>query len=149
MALCLAVLPLPLAAQTVSLNQVRSLRCETRGSVTTTWDRGVPAARVSASPSLAPLVFVAIDREAGRARLIGNAGEADVTVVVGDNGLQFVERTGSGNMMVTTVYRAANTALPHGRFAFVHSRDFALVAPSADRLTLAPSMHMGFCTTLE
>ncbi|MES3034075.1 MAG: hypothetical protein V4813_08760 [Gemmatimonadota bacterium] len=96
----------PVITQTVHLDQVRSIRCETRSSVTTTWDHGVPMARVTATPALTPMTFDAIIRVAGRARLIGNAGAADVSVQTGDNGLQFVERTASGNLMVTTVYRA-------------------------------------------
>lgn len=148
-AISLAIAPEALTGQAAALDQVRSLRCETRTSVTTTWDRGVPAAGVAATPGMAPLTFDAIDRAAGRARLIGNAGATDVALMVGDNGLQFIERTGSGNVMMTTVYRAATTALPPGTFAFVHSRHFALMAPQPDRLIVAPSMHMGLCTVLQ
>ena len=98
---------------------------------------------------MAPLKFDVINRAAGRARHIGNAGSTDVALLVGDNGLQFIERTGSGNVMMTTVYRAATTALLPGTFAFAHSRHFALMAPQPARFIVAPSMRVGFCTALE
>ncbi len=50
------------------------------------------------------LHFDSIDAKAGKARMIGNQGAADVTVLASPSGVTFVEQTGSGNVMFTTVF---------------------------------------------
>jgi hypothetical protein len=52
------------------------------------------------------LHFDSIDAKTGSARMIGNEGAADVTVLASPSGVTFVEQTGSGNIVFTTVFPA-------------------------------------------
>jgi len=95
------------------------------------------------------LVFDAIDPTSGTARLIGNAGATDVTLSVNAKGLHFIEVTGSGNLMVTTVFRTAASHGAPGTFVFVYSRHFALGSAAGDSNATIPSQHHGLCAILE
>jgi hypothetical protein len=50
------------------------------------------------------LHFDSIDAKTGKARMIGNQGATDVAVPVSLSGVTFIEQTGSGNMVFTTVF---------------------------------------------
>jgi hypothetical protein len=69
------------------------------------------------------LTFASIDPKRGTAQMIGNAGAADVMLVVGLNAVHFVEITGAGNVTLTTV--DDTTTHPNGRFFAAHSRHIA------------------------
>lgn len=71
--------------------------------------------------------YIDIDREKGRARLVGNNGVKDVVVVTGEVGLSFVEVTPSGNITVATVY----TTSRKGRYWASHSRHVTFVEGEA------------------
>ena len=104
---------------------------------------------VSPKAVLPPLVFDGINTRTGKARLIGNSGASDVGLIANPAGLHFIEITGTGNVMVTTVFRAL---LPHtapGTFAFAHSRHFAMTMLKDGGAAIQPSEHHGMCTILE
>lgn len=58
------------------------------------------------------LTFV-IDRENGKAYMVGNNGSSEVEVVFNSDGITFVEITGTGNVMTTTITK--NNATVHSR----------------------------------
>lgn len=64
------------------------------------------------------LVFDSINTKAGTARLIGNAGAADVTVLETPNHLNFVEVAPAGNIKLTSIYVTARD-LKAGHFRHV------------------------------
>ena len=51
-----------------------------------------------------PAVFDSINLKGGTARLIGNQGSADVIVIPTPSGITFMETTGTGNVVFTTVF---------------------------------------------
>ena len=83
------------------LDHARSLRCS--------FPKG---ARVDlADPKLqrhegagVDVTFDAVDRKAGRARVIAKEGAADVTVIPGATALTFVEMAPTGNPLITVVF---------------------------------------------
>ena len=66
-------------------------------------------------------MFDSIDTDQKTARLIGNAGAADVTAVVTGVGLTLLEQSPAGSINITTVY-AAHDSPGSDRFVLVHSR---------------------------
>jgi len=67
------------------------------------------------------LRFIDIDLAAGRARLVGNIGVSDVSVLISDAGtLSFLETTPSGNLNVTTIYTLVDGS--RGQNIASHSR---------------------------
>lgn len=90
----------------------------------------MPEARVAPDARLSPLIFDAIDLAAGQARFIGNAGATDVTVAVADNGLQFVERTGSGTRAPSRCSARRSRTYVADRRTLMIALQPAMVAPS-------------------
>lgn len=72
-----------------------------------------------------------IDGESKKSYLIGNAGSSKVTPVTGDNQISFIEITGTGNVMTTTVAGDLNA---------VHSRNLVMSNQ------LIPSQYFGKCS---
>lgn len=64
------------------------------------------------------ITYASINPTGGTAQVIGNAGAADVLLMAEKSSLHFLERTGSGNLTLTTVYLAGSSQ----RFRAVHSR---------------------------
>ena len=69
-------------------------------------------------------IIDAIDYDAGRARHVGALGAEPMLAFRGDNGMNFIEVTGSGNMTTTTVF-AWWTSRARGLYAAVTSRHHA------------------------
>ena len=81
----------------------------------------------------------AIDHTGNRARMIGNAGAADLILIRAADRLSFVERTAAGAVNLTTVYAWRDS---EGGFKTVHSRHTAVSGPS-------PQQHYGRCETWD
>ncbi len=77
----------------------RSIKCEFNDGVFRSWSETTKLVRDGLS-----LVFDSINANKGTARLIGNAGTADVMVAASTGHINFIEMTGSGNMNLTSVY---------------------------------------------
>jgi hypothetical protein len=80
--------------------------------------------------------FDSIDHKAKTARLIGNQGSGESRIVTTASGVTFIEETGFGNLMFTTVFPALN-----------NERAFIAVT-SRHLLTLGgpfPSQYHGIC----
>jgi hypothetical protein len=85
-----------------SLLRVRSLKCSFAPNAFADWKSGSP--KVTLARENVTLHFDGIDVQKQKARLIGNQGAGDVTVFATPAGLHFMEQTGSGNMVFTTVF---------------------------------------------
>ena len=75
-----------------------------------------------------PMAFTlaSIDTKTKTAQLIGNIGANKVRVIPGDGGLHFLNLTGSGNLVVTTVFASTDA---EGKFHAVHSRHVSIDGP--------------------
>jgi hypothetical protein len=80
-------------------------------------------------------VIAAIDATAGKAQIVGNAGAANVAMVVGEATATFIERTPMGNINTTTIY----LKLEGTRFPAVESRHVG------DAFGLMLSQNYGYC----
>lgn len=124
------VLAVPLYAATLlaqdrpALHDISSLRCtfESR-SVSQRWE-------LNSEPELdlgkdsKPLQFFidSIDRENGKARMVGNAGSADLIVVPTLELLHLIERTPVGGLNLLTIERQLLDGGPRSSFRAVYSR---------------------------
>lgn len=138
--LCLAIAPLTLSAQIFpdgtslkALLVAKSLKCSFPWHTSTEWSKEEPELRTGKQTF--EFNIDGIDAQAGKARLIGNAGADDLTVLVGDTALTFLEVVPSGSVQLTAVYGWRDKL---GRFKAVHSRHTPINGP-------APSQNYGFC----
>lgn len=58
----------------------------------------------SSDPKDSMMTIDSINIKEGTARLIGNAGAEDLIVLISSSGLNFIERTPSGNINLTTIF---------------------------------------------
>lgn len=121
-----------LGAAGSELSNAKSLKCEFAINASADWPKDQPQPKVSKGQNFG-FHIDSIDVDKGTARIIGNAGSADLSVILG-KGLHFLEVTPGGSLNVTTVYSAEVNA----KFKAVHSRHVRSVGP-------LPSQHYGFC----
>lgn len=95
---CLSALALAAPSQAAP----RSLRCDFADGTFRAWDK---ASRQTFDTLT--LIFDSIDPAQGRARLVGNTGATDVSVVAAPRKTTFIEITTAGNVNTTTVYESA------------------------------------------
>ncbi|MHB1095634.1 MAG: hypothetical protein ACYC3F_05635 [Gemmatimonadaceae bacterium] len=126
------------AQDVARLRATKTFRCTFAASASANMDGDVP--KLTTRVDHFELVFDQIDLERGTARLIGNVGAEDVTVIGGSERLSLLEHTGSGNLQVTVIYMAQRS---DGQFKAVHSRHTALLGG----LPL-PSQTYGSCRPL-
>ncbi len=131
-----AALLASLASATVGAQDLGAFVCSFPGGVFAPFEEGLWRPEPTSGMSL---TFAAVDIARGTAQLVGNAGVADVQVLVGRDNLHLVETTGSGNLTITTIYAGSGgTLLPA-----VHSRHVGhSVTP------MATQMH-GTCEARE
>ena len=77
-----------------ALFQAQSIKCEWGQGAMVSWNEGRPSLKQASWD--AGIVFDSIDTQAGTARIIGNIGAGDISVVVTPVGLTFIEKTGVG-----------------------------------------------------
>ena len=138
----LTLLPAVAFAQAADLLfSARTLTCEWGQGTTAEWTDGGPPS-LSQGSFGAGAIFDAIDTEAGTARIIGNSGSGDISVVVTPVGLTFIEKTGVGGLNFTTVFTH-----------FVEPENVARVAVTSRHITLLgspfPSQYHGTCVILQ
>jgi hypothetical protein len=95
--------------------------------------------RMKKDGGLGTLHFDAIDWRRKSARVIGGGGAPSLAAWVSVSGLHFIEETGSGNVVFTSVFAQAT---PEG-FRAVSSRHMDIFR------TLMPSQHSGTCKVWE
>ena len=138
----LTLLPAVAFAQAADLLfSARTLTCEWGQGTTAKWTDGGPPS-LSQGSFGAGTIFDAIDTEAGTARIIGNSGSGDVSVVVTLVGLTFIEQTPVGGLTVTTVFTH-----------FIEPENTARIAVTSRHITLVgspfPSQYHGSCEILQ
>ena len=99
--------------------------------------------RPELGPTSFEFVLAAIDREAGSAQIVGNAGAASTTLIVGLGKETFLEITPSGTVQATVVY-TGSPQQSDGGLPAVHSRHTGIVGGAP-----FPSQQYGFCTPLS
>ena len=83
------------------LDRARSLRCTfPKGARVDLTDPGLQRHEGAG----VDVTFDAVDRKAGRARIVAKEGAGDVTVIAGATALTFVELAATGNPLVTVVF---------------------------------------------
>jgi hypothetical protein len=94
-------------ASSVHAQPKLSFKCTFGPGAVGNWDAGsVKIDRGNFGNPTVVLHFDNVDPTAGTGRLIGNAGSSDLVVLTSGAGLNFIERTGSGNFVFTTIFRA-------------------------------------------
>lgn len=128
------------------LMNARTLRCELGPGTTASWD-----SKGRLKQELVPefgkegvLTFDSLNLGAGTARLVAG-GVADVKVIQTHAGLTFIEETGTGNLIFTTVFADART--PY-EYRVVSSRHVAMSTPDV-HITPLPSQFYGTCKILD
>ncbi len=114
-------------------------RCDFGPGTQASWDHGEPTIK-SADHGAGDVVFDSIDTSAGTARFIGNSGAVDIVVVMSGAGLTFVETTGLGNLVFTTIFWSKAGATD--RLVAVTSRHMDINGPF-------PSQYHGTCAELD
>jgi hypothetical protein len=141
-AVSLGIPVLPLADERSAadiLAAARTLKCRFETAAMGEWDGKSVRSKKSGPPFQEPIHFDSIDPKAGSARMLGNVGAVDVRVLSNSSGLHFVEFTGAGNPVVTTVF--ASLAAP-GVFHAVMSRHMHMLGHPL------PSQAYGTCVVL-
>jgi hypothetical protein len=110
------------AQDSARLFATKTFRCVFTLSASVNMDGDVP--KVGSRSDNLELVFDQIDFEKRSARLIGNAGAEDVTVLVGRERITLLEATGNGTIQVTAIYMSQRS---DGQFKAVHSRHTAAI----------------------
>ena len=119
---------------------VLSVRCTFPDGITTKFAKEL--SKQERAGGFSDVVFDQIDLAAGTARLIGNIGVETVQAFRGDNAIHLVEFTGSGNLIVTTIFNVAQIS-PSNRVPVVHSRHVNLSGSGP-----FPSQYWGYCISL-
>ena len=123
-----------------ALFQAQSIKCEWGQGTTARWNEGRPSLKQASWD--AGIVFDSIDTQAGTARIIGNVGAGDISVMVTPVGLTFIEQTGVGGLNFTTVFKH-----------FVEPENVARVSVTSRHITIFgspfPSQYHGTCVILQ
>ena len=114
----------------------KSLKCELGPGVSTEWDEG--KIKTESGKFGSSLHFDSIDLEKGTARIIGNQGAEDILSILTLAGISFVETTGLGNMILTTVF-FEYTDKNSKQYKMVQSRHVSLMSNAF------PSQYYGNC----
>ena len=139
--LCSAAQAQPAGDPFPLLLEARSIRCELAKGTQASWDGGRLKLEGSDFGEGGKVTFDSIDAEAGKARIIANAGAGDVFVLVTVSGLTFLEQTSLGSINLTTVFASYDSPASR-RFVAVSSRHQNLNGPF-------PSQYHGTCSILE
>ncbi|NBT75430.1 MAG: hypothetical protein EBT15_05555 [Betaproteobacteria bacterium] len=117
-----------------------SVRCAFTGGQVTDFDKG--KASTKRTNDLGELIFDQIDVTARTARMIGNQGAESIIALRGDDSIHLLERTGSGNLNITTIF-SLEEGEKLGSFPVVHSRHVSLMTGPL------PSQYVGRCRRLQ
>ena len=122
-----------------ALLNAKSLKCTLGPGAVGDWESG--DVKVAKQKWDSTMHFDSINPKAGTARLIGNAGSTDVAVIVTPAGFTFIEQTGAGNLVFTTVF--ASYKKNTNEFQVVSSRHIAMMGSPL------PSQYHGTCKVWE
>ena len=123
----------------VRLLEADTIRIDFYSAATLALRKNPPEIEIS-KEGMEPITYAQIDLTKGKAVMVANTGSTDVQVLLTDTGLTFVETTGGGNFMITTVF--FNQKITN-KYVAVHSRHNsgweALGGPPM------PQQHYGTC----
>jgi hypothetical protein len=80
----------------------KTLKCQFGPSLSASWEHG--KLKLHNDDSKAVIFFDSINMDKGTARMIANQGSSDVDVIPGVMFITFIEQTGSGNLIFTSVF---------------------------------------------
>ena len=123
----------------IGFTQTLSYRCNFTDGQITNFDKGSPSTK--RENKFTELIFDQIDINKKTARLIGNAGVAQVQALEGDESIHLVEITNSGNLNMTTIF-LTDKGKSIGVFPVVHSRHIKIASSPL------PSQYVGLCKEL-
>src|SRR5437899_782787 len=86
------------------LINARSLQCSLGDGASAEWKQDRPTVTLDKFGSMKGYIFDSIDVRKGKARIIGGMGAGDIPVILTTSGLTFIEKTDTGNLMITTVF---------------------------------------------
>ncbi len=86
------------------LINVKSLKCTIGPGNSADWNSGFPRPEKTGWGKGNILHFDSINLKTKKARIIGNRGATDVVVMMTLKGIHFLEGTGSGNIIFSTVF---------------------------------------------
>jgi hypothetical protein len=135
--ICLLILSLMFTTSVFS--EILTFRCNFTDGQITNFEKGIPSTKREGK--FVELIFDQIDKTKQTARLIGNAGAAQIQAIEGDESIHLIEMTMSGNLNITTVFfteKSKNT----GTYPVVHSRHIKIASNPL------PSQYVGLCREL-
>lgn len=124
----------------------KTIRCSLDSGHTSTFDGkdvSFEKGDFAKKPEDRVVTFAKINLQSGTAIAIGNAGSDDVVVKGTEIGLNFIDITEAGAIIVMTIF---NNKSPDGRYFIVSSRHTQIFL---GRTTSLPSQWTGFCKIIE
>ena len=117
----------------------KCLKCSFKEGVSTSWyAKGV---KIESDQWKGDTIFDSIDIKQGKARIVGNEGASDIILIGSPSGITFIENTGIGNMVFTTVFPLYRPGTD--QFCAVMSRHMNLITEAL------PSQYYGTCRVWE
>ena len=117
----------------------KCLKCSFKEGVSTSWSsKGV---KIESDQWKGDTIFDSIDIKQGKARIVGNQGASDIILIGSPSGITFIESTGIGNMVFTTVFPFYKPGT--NEFCAVMSRHMNLMTEAL------PSQYYGTCKVWE
>jgi hypothetical protein len=117
----------------------KCLKCSFKEGVSTSWHaKGV---KIESDQWKGDTIFDSIDIKQGKARIVGNQGASDIILIGSPSGITFIENTGIGNMVFTTVFPLYRPGTD--QFCAVMSRHMNLITEAL------PSQYYGTCRVWE
>jgi hypothetical protein len=117
----------------------KCLKCSFKEGVSTSWNSN--GVEVESDQWKGDTIFDSIDIKQGKARIVGNQGVSDTILVGSPAGITFIESTGTGNMVFTTVFPFYKPGT--NDFCAVMSRHMNLMTEAL------PSQYYGTCKIWE
>jgi len=106
--------------------EAKSFKCNFENGYFAFWENGKLKSEITKDPL--SLIFDSIDYTNSTARLIGNQGSSDIIVTFTVGGVTFIEKTGSGSFISTTInFPRVNDKNLIDQYFAVHSRHIATI----------------------
>jgi len=106
--------------------EAKSFKCNFENGYFAFWENGKLKSEITKDPL--SLIFDSIDYKKSTARLIGNQGSSDIILTFTVGGVTFIEKTGSGSFISTTInFPRVNDKNLIDQYFAVHSRHIATI----------------------
>lgn len=118
---------------------VPAFKCAFKTFSVTGWGDPAPSAVTAAEDFTFSIVVVNLKK--GRARIVGSNATVEASLVLTPTGLNVIEQTPIGNMLMTTVFTSGSAG---GRYLAVHARHVGDLTAMP-----SPSQHYGSCEIVK